>query len=128
MTFYYGTSLEKLVFDASFYSRYKVPIIFLSSTLKLAENFALFAKSKTGKGFVHEIEVSGNPIIHNFNNTTFSGDFRNGVYKFIKGTDDFVLLKNCNDRPNDFYNFELADIAMIADFNLIKTVKLLQEK
>ena len=124
--FYYGTSLENLSLDNSFKSRYKVPIIFLSSKVTLSENFAKECKVKIGKGFLYKIKVKGNPIIENYNGVTYSADFRNRVFDFIKSGQSYLILNNCNDRPNEKFNFENIDIAIIADFNLIKEIELVK--
>lgn len=126
MDFYYGTSLENLSLDNSFVSRYKVPIIFLSSNIALAEHFAKHCKEKNGKGFLFKMTIDKMSAIENYNGVTYSADFRNKVYDFIKSGKDYLVLKNCNDRPNDFYNMELADIAIVADFNMIKDIKLIK--
>ena len=49
--FYYGTNLKNLQLDNSFVSRYKVPVVFLSSNILLAENFAIEQRKIRGKGF-----------------------------------------------------------------------------
>lgn len=125
--FYYGTNLKNLQLDNSFVSRYKVPVVFLSSNILLAENFAIEQRKIRGKGFLYKIKVIGKPRIEFYNAVTYSAHFRNKIFSIIKTGQEYVILKNCHDRPNETYLFENADIAVLSDFEKVKSIELLKE-
>ena len=118
---YHGSKLQN--FDASYFvsPRYKLMVLFASSNLKLAANYA--NSHSTGALYSFEIPKPTLDIDFEFKDTYSSHSFRTLIYKNI-ANHKIIRFKNCFDSPNIKKTAGIyADIYVISDFDLISNIQ-----
>lgn len=132
MIVYRGDSSSDFQVSKARRSRYGVPALFFSNKIKLAQlyatHFAIENHLPNG-GFVYEAEINASiPTINYEGGATYSGQFRNLIYRLYQQGYPVARLTNVIDYPSKKLMKPCCDdIIVVFDFSRILNIRLIEQ-
>lgn len=124
---YHATSSAEFQPESFHNSRYGFPVLFSTTSFKLARAYREWNQWKHNAGYIYAIEHPSPDYTHQFKNKiTYNNSFRNLIYDIRHKNVSVVHIKNTLDTPDKRIHHHVpADLYAILDIDRIKNTEII---